>query len=260
MAELIVKFFAVSALLTVIPGPNALLVARNALVARGRAIAVAVGTGAGALTWGLAASIGLTALLHESSRLYEAVKLLGAGYLMYLGLAAIWSTLRHRGRPQPQSSPDPPPPEPPSPDPSSAAAASPGSSSAGSPSPNAVPAASADPSSAASPAARTAPVATRRSTVAAFRAGFVSDVLNPKTGVFYAAIVPQLLPDSVPVFGGTLLFAGVDATVTTTWFTVISLLVARVSTLYTPRVLRVAERVTGTVLIALGLRTALERA
>ena len=68
-------------------------------------------------------------------------------------------------------------------------------------------------------------MATRRKTVAAFRAGFVSDVLNPKTGVFYAAIVPQLLPDSYPVFTGTLMFATVDALVTASWFVLLSVLV-----------------------------------
>ncbi|MFB9451725.1 LysE family translocator [Dactylosporangium vinaceum] len=215
---MLLKFATVSALLTVIPGPNALLVARNALVARALALAAAAGTAAGALTWGIAASIGLATLLHRSSQLYEAVKLLGAAYLIYLGAAAIWSTVRHRRNGADEAAPLAP-----------------------------------------EPVEDGAPPA-RRSPAAAFRAGFVSDVLNPKTGVFYAAIVPQLLPDSFPVFTGTMLFATVDALVTLSWFAIVSLLVARLSGLLTARVIRIAERCTGTVLIALGIRTAVAEA
>ena len=47
---MLVRFFLASAVLTVIPGPNTLLVLRNGLRGRAAAIATGVGTGAGALT------------------------------------------------------------------------------------------------------------------------------------------------------------------------------------------------------------------
>jgi threonine/homoserine/homoserine lactone efflux protein len=39
------------------------------------------------------------------------------------------------------------------------------------------------------------------------------DLLNPKTGLFYVAVLPQVIPHDVPVLRSTLLFAGVDSLV-----------------------------------------------
>ena len=46
---------------------------------------------------------------------------------------------------------------------------------------------------------------------AADRAGI--DLLNPKTGLFYVAVLPQVIPPGMPVLRSTLLFAGIDAAV-----------------------------------------------
>lgn len=48
---------------------------------------------------------------------------------------------------------------------------------------------------------------------AALRTGLVAGLLNPKTGLFYVAVLPQILPKDVSVLSATLLFSVVDAIV-----------------------------------------------
>jgi threonine/homoserine/homoserine lactone efflux protein len=42
----------------------------------------------------------------------------------------------------------------------------------------------------------------------AFGMGAGIDLLNPKTGLFYVALLPQVIPHGLPVLPSTLLFAG----------------------------------------------------
>lgn len=83
-------FVTVSALLIMAPGPDMALVARNAL--RGgwsNAWPTALGVGAGTIGWGMAAVLGVAALLAASATAFTAVKLAGALYLLYLGLHSL---------------------------------------------------------------------------------------------------------------------------------------------------------------------------
>lgn len=84
-------FVTVSALLIIAPGPDMALVARNALKSGSAcASSTALGVGVGTLGWGLAAVLGIAALLAESAIAFTLVKLVGAIYLLYLG----WYSLR----------------------------------------------------------------------------------------------------------------------------------------------------------------------
>ncbi|MEU6033822.1 LysE family translocator [Actinomadura sp. NPDC047616] len=82
----LLTFAGVAALLTLMPGPDSLLVLRTA-VAHGRraALTAALGIQAGCLWWGVAAGLGLSAVLATSETLYTAVRWAGACYLLYLG-------------------------------------------------------------------------------------------------------------------------------------------------------------------------------
>lgn len=83
-------FITVSALLIVVPGPDMALVARNALrTGQAGAWSTALGVSAGIMAWGLAAVCGLAALLAESAAVFTIVKLLGAAYLLYLGVQSL---------------------------------------------------------------------------------------------------------------------------------------------------------------------------
>ena len=74
------------------PGPSFVMVARTALaVSRRDGLAAALGMGIGGTLFALAALVGLHLVLASVPALYAAVKLLGGGYLIYLG-CRIWGS------------------------------------------------------------------------------------------------------------------------------------------------------------------------
>lgn len=82
----------VAGLLIVVPGPDVLLVVRNAVLGRAAGLATALGTLGGLLVHASAATVGLSALVAASATAFTLVKLIGAAYLVLLGLQALWST------------------------------------------------------------------------------------------------------------------------------------------------------------------------
>jgi threonine/homoserine/homoserine lactone efflux protein len=100
-----------------------------------------------------------------------------------------------------------------------------------------------------------------RSAWRAFAQGAGIDLLNPKTGLFYVAVLPQVIPPGMPVLRSTLLFAGVDAAVAGALMVGVAWLAAALlAWLRRPAVNRWLERITGACMVGLGVRTALERA
>lgn len=88
-------FAAVAALLTITPGADTALVVRTALTrTRRSALTTAAGVCTGLLGWGLATVLGISALLAASRPAYDALRLVGAAYLLYLGIRALWSSRR----------------------------------------------------------------------------------------------------------------------------------------------------------------------
>lgn len=72
------------------PGPSFVLVSRVAVTAsRPNGLAAALGMGVGGATFGVLALAGLSALLQQVEWLHLALKILGGGYLVYLGIR-IW--------------------------------------------------------------------------------------------------------------------------------------------------------------------------
>lgn len=209
MLQLMATFAAVSALLTLTPGPDNLLVLRNGLHGRKPAMATGVGVAIASIAWGIAAAFGLAALLQRSQPLFEAVRIAGALYLCYLGVRSLIAAARRT--------------------PKQEAAAT----SAGPPA---------------------------RGPWEALRTGLVTDLMNPKTGLLYVAIVPQLIPHTVTVLQGTLLFSWVDAVVAGGFLVIIGWFAASaVRWLRRPRVRRLTEGATGISLIGVGVHTAVER-
>lgn len=76
---------AVVLLACVSPGPDFIAVTSNALVSRSRGLGVAAGVSIACAVWAALAMFGLGVLLTEISWLYEAIRLFGAAYLIYLG-------------------------------------------------------------------------------------------------------------------------------------------------------------------------------
>jgi threonine/homoserine/homoserine lactone efflux protein len=98
------------------------------------------------------------------------------------------------------------------------------------------------------------------SNIGAYRQGLISNLLNPKVGVFYTTFLPQFIGPEQPVFLTSLLLAALFALIVTTWLAVYVLILAKAGEIFLrPSVRRVMERITGAVLVGLGIRLALER-
>jgi threonine/homoserine/homoserine lactone efflux protein len=200
----LLPYLVASVLVTVIPGADMALITRQVLVG-GPALAqkTIFGNLTGLLVHGVALAAGLSALLVASATAYTTVKLVGAAYLIYLGVQALLASRR--------------------------------------------PPASAPPAGVAAP---------RR----AFLQGLVSTVLNPKPALFFLTFLPQFVDRDAPVLPQTLTLAGIHVIVGLVWLSVYARLIHRARTLLTaPRVKAWLERTTGAVLIAFGLRVAVER-
>jgi len=85
-------FVAAALIVLLIPGPGVLyVVARSVTQGQRAGLVSVVGLSAGALVHIAAATTGLSAILLASATAFGVVKLLGAGYLIYLGIRAIMS-------------------------------------------------------------------------------------------------------------------------------------------------------------------------
>ncbi|SFR31928.1 LysE family translocator [Litoreibacter janthinus] len=76
------------------PGPATLAIAGTSMQ-RGRpaGLAVAAGIVCGSASWGVAAALGMSALMIANAWLVEILRYVGAAYLMYLGYKAVRSSL-----------------------------------------------------------------------------------------------------------------------------------------------------------------------
>jgi threonine/homoserine/homoserine lactone efflux protein len=207
----LITFAIASTLVTLLPGPDFMLVLRNAFRG-GRRIGwcTAAGTTTGLALWAVAASLGLSSLVAASRIGYDVLRLIGAAYLIWLGV----TTLRTR---QPtvidgieeQRSPEPP----------------------------------------ARPAGG----------LRAYLNGVISDLCNPKVGVFFVAFLPAFIPPHGSVSEFSLLFGLWNAVEVGAYFAVVVWLISRGTTwLHRPRFRRRLEQATGAVLIGFGIRLATE--
>jgi threonine/homoserine/homoserine lactone efflux protein len=91
----VIAFLLVAVVVVVSPGPDFALTVRNTL-ARGRraGLGTAAGVVAGQLVWEAATVAGLAALLIASRPAFLALRLIGAAYLVWLGLEALRAAWR----------------------------------------------------------------------------------------------------------------------------------------------------------------------
>ena len=93
-----------------------------------------------------------------------------------------------------------------------------------------------------------------------FVEGLLTNVLNPKVGIFYLAFLPQFIAPGDPVLERSLLLAALHIGIGVVWLSVLSFGVGRIRPLVESRLWRARlEGVSGAVLIALGVRLAAAR-
>jgi threonine/homoserine/homoserine lactone efflux protein len=96
LLQAVFSFAVVAGLLTLVPGMDTALVLRSSISRSRRfAFATAMGISTGAMIWGVAAAVGVSALLAASETAYRLLTIAGAAYMIWLGLSLLWKSLRH---------------------------------------------------------------------------------------------------------------------------------------------------------------------
>ncbi len=88
----VLAFSFAALILTLTPGNDTILVMRNTMSAgRSSGFATIFGICCGTIVHGTFASLGISVILMKSASLFQVVKFLGAGYLIFLGAQSLWS-------------------------------------------------------------------------------------------------------------------------------------------------------------------------
>jgi len=93
----------------------------------------------------------------------------------------------------------------------------------------------------------------------AFTTGLLTNLLNPKVGVFYVSFLPQFVPDGVSVAPYILLLGAIHAMLGVLWFGCLIAATQPIARfLRRPAVVQMCDRLTGGMFVAFGVGLALE--
>ena len=206
------SFTAIALLLTITPGADTMLVMRS-VVARGQraGLLTTIGICCGLFVHASLSAVGLSVILVRSAAAFELVKLVGAAYLIFLGVQSLWRVMYHQSR-----------------------------------------------------VADDAPLGrghgTARTKRRPFLEGLLTNVLNPKVAVFYLAFLPQFIRPGDPVLLKSVFLASIHFLLGLLWLSLVTLVLGRLRAVLTrPHIQQRLEAITGVILIAFGVRLALER-
>lgn len=212
VGQALLSFTAAAGLLTITPGLDTALVLRTSAAEGARqALLAGVGICLGCLIWGAAAALGLSALLAVSSLAYNALRIIGAMYLGYLGVKLLirafgCTGLNNTRLPRLKEQKDP-------------------------------------------------------NSSQWLRRGMLTNLLNPKIGVFYLSFLPQFIPAGVPVWSFSILLAFIHALEGILWFLLLTNTTELFSSWLKQRLVVMAlDSAMGVVFIGFGLKLALEKA
>jgi RhtB (resistance to homoserine/threonine) family protein len=91
------------------------------------------------------------------------------------------------------------------------------------------------------------------------REGLLSNVLNPKTVIFYMAFLPQFINPQYSAWVQSLILAGLHFIIAMIWQSFLALLVTQAKNhLFQPKVGKIFDGLTGTILVSLGIKLALD--
>jgi threonine/homoserine/homoserine lactone efflux protein len=184
------------------PGASFTLVTQRVATGRRRdGLMVAAGTATGLCVHATLATVGLSAVVMRSAEAFMVVKLIGALYLIWLGITTFRSSWR-----VPET---------------------------------------------------TLPTRLPWAGRGSYLRGLLGNVLNPKAAAVYLTLVPQFLDTHGTIAGQVAVLAVAHIVVAVTWLTVWTLVVAAVRRTMSSRWFKAAiNRVSGVILVALGVRTA----
>ncbi|MCI0511473.1 threonine/homoserine/homoserine lactone efflux protein [Chromohalobacter marismortui] len=201
------SFLVAITLLTLTPGVDTLLVIRN--TSRGGVrdgVLTSLAICSGLFVHATVSALGISLILLQSAWAFNVLKLLGAGYLIWLGVRSLASARRGGSLPM-------------------------------------------------------ADMGVHKERVSVWiplREGFLSNVLNPKTVVFYMAFLPQFIAPGDPALVKSLWLAGIHFVIANLWQIGIVLMVGSAARWLAKRwVSRMLEGATGTVLVLFGIKLAL---
>ena len=93
-----------------------------------------------------------------------------------------------------------------------------------------------------------------------FWRGLLTNLLNPKVGIFYVSFLPQFIPTGADVQSTTILLAAIHAGLGLTWFGALILATRPIAAaLRRPGTVRLLDRLTGGLFLMFGARLALVR-
>jgi threonine/homoserine/homoserine lactone efflux protein len=209
MLSNVLAFLGACVLIAMVPGPSTAVILRQAVRdGRRAALLTTLGNETGVVGWGVAAALGLTALVTASQIAYDTIRVLGAIFLVVLGVQSLLAARR-----------------------AAPATAAPAATAAG----------------------------TNSSGWHAYRVGVATIAANPKAAVFAMSFLPQFVPAGVPVLPALVTLAVVWGIVDLLWYGLLIWFVGRARAVFSrAAVRRRLEQVSGAVLVALGVRLAVE--
>lgn len=207
LVVLLPAFVVAVVLISASPGPAMALILRRAAV-RGfsGAVPTVLGLEAGLYLWALFAAAGLAALVATSQIALILLRVVGAGFLIYLGIKA-WRSARRGGVVEAEPVED----------------------------------------------------VAANGWFKAFGEGMVVMLANPKAAAFMIAFYPQFVPTGRPLFATTALLALLQVAIEIGLYLTLAALVGRAGQWFRrSAVRRRLDAISGTVLIALGVRMAVD--
>jgi threonine/homoserine/homoserine lactone efflux protein len=83
-------FVGIAAVVIVVPGPDTAIVTKNALLhGRRAALGTSFGVSTGLAVWTVASALGVASIVRASDTAFTVLKLIGAAYLVWLGIQAL---------------------------------------------------------------------------------------------------------------------------------------------------------------------------
>jgi threonine/homoserine/homoserine lactone efflux protein len=216
--EEIYSYVSIVALLVMFPGPNAILVMQSVGVHGRRAGFLNVsGIVTAVYLNALISGLGLSLIIMQSTEIYGLMKMLGAGYIAYLGFISLVDGYKlHRQQ-----------------DPT-------GSESNG--------------------VQGEAATRTEKSGLVFYSKGLLTGVLNPKSALFFLAFFPQFMHQDGNILIQSLILTVLYSLVSVTWYSFFVIFIGKLRYLLMRRKTQKWLRtVTGTILIGIGIKIAIQR-